>query len=93
MISLRHSKASPRESASAPAPDPRLRHRRLLEEQALTTPSPREIRLEELKDHHAELSKKVMRLESVQRAVVDAYMLERQDEPTPRGQGSGPAGC
>src|SRR5919106_4080186 len=86
MVSLRHSKASPGESVPASAPDPRLRHRRLLEGQAATVSSPRETRLQELKGRHAELSKKVVQLESVQRAVIDAYMLERQDEPVPRAR-------
>src|SRR5258707_594177 len=83
MVSLRHSKASPRRSAPASAPDPRLRHRRLLESQAATVSSPRETKLQELKARQADLSKKVGELESVQRAVIDAYMLERQDKPTP----------
>lgn len=88
MVSLRHSKASQGESAPASAPDPRLRHQGLLEGQAATASSPRETRVQELKFRHDELSKKVVQLESVQRAVIDAYMLERQDEPAP---GSRPA--
>jgi len=83
MVSLRHSKASPRRSGPASDPDPRLRHRRLLDGQAAMVSSPRETKLQELKGRHAELSKKVVQLESVQRAVIDAYMLERQDEPIP----------
>jgi hypothetical protein len=86
IVSLRHSKASPGERARDSAPDPRLRHRRLLEGQAVIVPSPRETRLQELKGRYADLSKKITQLESVQRGVIDAYMLERQDEPVLRAR-------
>jgi hypothetical protein len=83
IVSLRHSKASVVESVPASAPDPRLVYRPLLEGQATVVVSPREAKLKELKDSYAELSNKVVQLETVQRAVVNAYMLEREDASAP----------
>lgn len=82
MVSLRHSKASQRNGVAAPRRDPRSRYRPILKEQAKTAGSepPREVKLRELKVRHAELSKKLVQLESVQRAVINAYMSERQQE-------------
>jgi hypothetical protein len=81
MVSLRHSKPS-RDGGPTPRRDPRLRYRSILKEQAKSaaSKSPRETELRDLKNRHAELSKKLGQLESVQRAVIDAYMSERQDE-------------
>src|SRR5437762_5186287 len=81
MVSLRHSRAS-RDGSSTPRRDPRLRYQPILKEQAKSaaSTSPRETKLQDLKNRHAELSKKLGQLESVQRAVIDAYMSEQQQE-------------
>ena len=81
MVSLRHSKAS-RDGSPTPRRDPRLRYRPILKEQAKSaaSASPREAKLQDLKNRHAELSKKLGQLEFVQRAVINAYMSERQQE-------------
>jgi hypothetical protein len=84
MVSLRHSKPSPNRENPDSAPDPRLGFRHLLEGQAEVQPSPREAQLLEMKKRQAELSGKVTQLEAVQRAVMNAYMLERQEIPVPR---------
>jgi hypothetical protein len=57
-----------------------LRYRSLLKEQAANAAltSPRETKLQDLKNRHVELSKKLVQLELVQGAVIDAYMSERQ---------------
>jgi hypothetical protein len=83
MVSLRRSKTSPREGAPTSAPDPRLQYRPILEEQTTIVASPRETKLQELKDRHAELSNKMVQLETVHRAVVNVYMSERQEESAP----------
>jgi hypothetical protein len=83
MVSLRHSKTSGSGGARSLGPDPRLRHRDLVEGRPDLTSSLRDTKLRDLKDHHANLSKKLVRLESVKRAVIDAYMLERRDESVP----------
>src|SRR5262245_15619858 len=81
MVNLRHSKAS-RDVSPTPRRDQRLRYRSILEEQAnsAASASPRDTKLQVLKARHAELSKKLVQLESVQRAVIDAFMSERQEE-------------
>jgi len=84
MVSLRHSKSLPSGRTPTTEPDPRLRHRRMLEDQAKVEASPRATKLQELKARHTELSKKIVGLESVQRAVVDVYLVEGQDRPVPR---------
>jgi hypothetical protein len=80
MVSLRHSKAS-RDTPSRR--DPRLRYRPILKGQAKSagTESPRDAKLRELKARHAGLSRKLAQLESVQRAVINAYMTDRQQAP------------
>ena len=84
MVSLRRSKGSQDDLAPASAPDSRLRHLPVLEGQANTEPSPRATRLHELRSRHGDLSKQLTQFESVQRAVVTAYMLERQEQPVTR---------
>jgi len=81
MASLRHSKAS-RDASPTPRRDPRLRYQSLLEEQAnsAASASPREAKLQDLKNRHAKLSKKLVQLESVQSAILNAYVSERQAE-------------
>lgn len=83
MVSLRHSKPSTDENAPASPPDPRLRYAPILESQAVVEASPRDAKLQNLKDRHTALSKKVRQLEAVQRAVVNAFMLDQQDKPLP----------
>jgi hypothetical protein len=85
MVSLRHSKASQRNGRAASRRDPRLRYRQLLEKQAKTaaSSSPRESKLQELKNRHAELSKKLIQIETVQRGVISAFMSEWQKENAP----------
>jgi hypothetical protein len=86
MVSLRHSKTSPSAPGSIARPDPRLRYRSLLEGQATTVASPRDNKLNQLKGRHVELAKKAVQLESIQRAVIDAYMLEQQEKTAPKYQ-------
>jgi hypothetical protein len=81
MVSLRHSKPSQRDGA--PPPDPRLRYQPLLREQANIAASPRETTLQQLKKRHAELSKKMAQLETVQRAVINTYMATLLEQPHP----------
>ncbi len=90
MLSLRHSKVSQDETERTTAPDPRLRHRDVLEAQAVAVSSPSETRSRELRIRHNELMDRVVQLESVQRAVIDAYLLEQQEESAPRPE---PAEC
>ena len=52
----------------------------------MVEPSPRDAKLQDLKNRQAELSKKVRQLETVQRAVVNAYMLDQQDKPLPQAR-------
>lgn len=81
MVSLRQSASQP-DSSRRSSPDPRLRYGSLLEGQAQSAAStpPREFELKKLRTRHAELSTRLVRLESVQRAVISAYMSERQEE-------------
>ncbi len=83
MVSLRQSKPSRRQNRSTSAPDPRLRYRGLLEAQATTTASPHEVTLQKLKGRYAELSKKGAQLETIQLAVMDAYMSLAEARPVP----------
>lgn len=85
IVSLRHSKSAGDNGADTP-PDPRLRHREILEGQAATATSPREAKLRELASRHVKLSAKAGQLERVQRAVVNAYMHERKDIPVPKAK-------
>ncbi|MEX2642341.1 MAG: hypothetical protein WD270_02730 [Acetobacterales bacterium] len=84
MVSLRHSRAARREGQPAPGPDPRLRYGRILEARAATEATPQSRKLRELKAQHARLTEKAARLETVQRAVIDTFMRERQDRPAPK---------
>jgi hypothetical protein len=79
MVGLRHSKPSTRERP----PDPRLQYGEILAAQATIEPSPREITLQKLKDHYNELANKAAQLEIVQRAILNAYMLDWQYQPIP----------
>jgi hypothetical protein len=83
MVSLRQSKRSRRENPSASAPDPRLGYVELLDAQSTTTASPHEVTLQKLKGRYAELSKKAAQLETVQVALIDAYMSLTQERPVP----------
>jgi hypothetical protein len=88
MVSLRQSKRSVGDDRpEEPRPDPRLRHRGIIERQAKVEASPRETMLRELKSRYADMANKVTQLESVQRAVFRAYTLEQKDEAAPKSTG------
>jgi hypothetical protein len=66
------------EEPTRPQPDPRLRYRELIAAKSRVNISERTERLNKLKVRHQDLSRVVRDLESVQRAVFKAAMLEQQ---------------
>lgn len=80
MVSLRRSKASAPQNTQSTTSDPRLRCRKILDDQATVEISPRDTRLDKLKARYVELARQVVQLEAVQRSVINADMLELENK-------------
>src|SRR5690349_14503362 len=90
MVGLRQSKSS--NGDVPPSPDPRLRYRGILEGQTTVTTSSREAKLTDLRNRYAQLAKQIAQFETIQGAVVDAYMADLQRRPVHMNSASPPGG-
>jgi hypothetical protein len=82
LVALRQSRTHDGDSAPSTSPpsDPRLRHRDRIAAKSRVELSKRTERLNSLKAHHAELTRTVRDLESVQRVVIKVAMMRQQQE-------------
>ncbi|PLC55378.1 hypothetical protein CR155_04040 [Pollutimonas nitritireducens] len=79
LVSLRQSNTPDDEREPANRPDPRLRHRDIISRQANIVAAQRDGELKDLTTRHAQLSRKIKDIETLQRVVMKTAMVENRE--------------